>query len=75
MPVFEHTEATLQGYSIVRLTETDSRGDLVIETYAVTHESGGQLDEFAEYADAVRALNRIMLPLPGLPVPSVEQTC
>jgi len=72
MPVSEHTEATLQGYSIVRLTETDSRNNVVIETYAVTHESGGQLDEFADYADAVRALNRIMKPLPGLPVTRLE---
>jgi len=73
MPVSESTEATLQGYSIVRLTETDGDGNLVIETYALTHESGGQLDEFADYADAVRALNRILMPLPGLRVPGLER--
>ncbi len=68
MPVQEKTRDRLQGYAIVQITETDSKGTVVMETWALTHEAGGHLDEFAEYPDAVRALNRLLSPLPGLPV-------
>ncbi len=67
MPVKEETLERIQGYSIVRITETDSQGQPKMQTYALNHESGGQLDEFADYADAVHALNRILFPLPGIP--------
>ena len=67
MPVTETTQERVQGYSIVRITESNKDGDITMETFALVHESGGQLDEFADYLDAVRALNRILFPLPGLP--------
>jgi len=67
MPVAEETKDRVQGYSIVRITETDKQGELVMETYALVHESGGHIDEFADYLDAVRALNDLLYPLPGLP--------
>lgn len=67
MPVTEETLERIQGYSIVRIVETDSSGQPEMETYALHHEAGGQLDEFADYVDAVHALNRILFPLPGLP--------
>lgn len=67
MPVTEEIKERVQGYSIVRITETDKDGDVTMETFALVHESGGQLDEFGDYLDAVRALNRILFPLPGLP--------
>ena len=67
MPVNEETLERIQGYSIVRITETDSQGQPQMETYALNHEAGGQLDEFADYVDAVHALNRILFPLPGIP--------
>ena len=67
MPVSEETKERVQGYSIVRITETNNDGDVTMETFALVHESGGQLDEFADYLDAVKALNRILSPLPGLP--------
>jgi hypothetical protein len=67
MPVTEETLERIQGYSIVRITETDSQGNPQMETFALHHEAGGQLDEFADYVDAVHALNRILFPLPGIP--------
>ncbi|MEQ6885764.1 hypothetical protein [Salicola sp. Rm-C-2C1-2] len=67
MPVSEETLERTQGYSIVRITESDAQGQPELKTYALWHESGGQLDEFADYIDAVRALNRLLFPLPGLP--------
>lgn len=67
MPVNEETLERIQGYSIVRITETDGHGHPELETYALRHETGGQLDEFADYLDAVKTLNRILFPLPGLP--------
>lgn len=67
MPVNEETLERIQGYSIVRITETDSQGQPQMETFALNHEAGGQLDEFADYVDAVHALNRILFPLPGIP--------
>lgn len=67
MPVTEETADSVQGYSIVRIKETDKQGELVMETYALVHESGDHIDEFADYLDAVRALNRVLFPLPGLP--------
>ena len=67
MPVTETTQERVQGYSIVRITESNKDGDITMETFALVHESGGQLDEFADYLDAVRALNRLLFPLPGLP--------
>ena len=73
MPVKETTRDRLQGYAIVQITETDGNGAVVIETWALTHESGGQLDEFADYKDAVKALNRLLFPLPGLPLSSLDR--
>ncbi|XOZ32571.1 hypothetical protein ACMDCT_10165 [Halomonadaceae bacterium KBTZ08] len=73
MAVNEETLERIQGYSIVRITETDGQGKPGLETYALRHEAGGQLDEFADYVDAVRTLNRILFPLPGLPETSLHQ--
>ena len=67
MPVSEETLECIQGYSVVRITETNGHGQPELETYALRHEAGGQLDEFADYLDAVKTLNRILFPLPGLP--------
>ena len=67
MPVNEETLECIQGYSIVRIIETNGHGQPELETFALRHEAGGQLDEFADYLDAVRTLNRILFPLPGLP--------
>ena len=67
MPVTEETTDRVQGYSIVRITETDSKDRPVVETFALIHESGGHIDEFSDYRDVVRALNRLLSPLPGLP--------
>lgn len=67
MPVSEETLERTQGYSIVRITESDAQGQPELQTYGLWHETGGQLDEFADYIDAVRALNRLLFPLPGLP--------
>lgn len=66
MPVTEKTQDRLQGYAIIRITETDGQGEVIMETWALAHEAGGHLDEFADYADAVKALNRLLSPLPGL---------
>lgn len=73
MPVTEETKERVQGYSIVRITETNKAGEVTMETFGLVHESGGQLDEFADYIDAVRALNRILFPLPGLPEVSLNR--
>lgn len=73
MAVSEHTVEALQGYSIVRIRETESDGTPLVETYALHHEAGVQIDEFATHSDAVRALNRMLFPLPGLAVPDMEQ--
>jgi len=72
MPVTEKTVESVQGYSIVRITETDSQGKPVMETWAVCHEAGKQIDEFGDITDAVRALNRLLMPLPGIPVPKLS---
>ncbi|TDT44195.1 hypothetical protein DES49_0295 [Halospina denitrificans] len=74
MPVSEETKERVQGYSIVRITETNNDGDVTMETFALAHESGGQLDEFADYLDAVKALNRLLFPLPGLPEVPLHRT-
>lgn len=66
MPVTETKVASEQGYSIVRIVETDPQGNPVMETYGLYHEAGPQIDEFAELADVVQALNRMLLPLPGI---------
>ena len=66
MPVIENTANRVQGYSIVRITETNRQNDMVLETYALVHEAGDHIDEFADYRDAVRALNKLLFPLPGL---------
>ena len=67
MPVSEETLERTQGYSIVRITESNAQGQPKLQTFGLWHETGGQLDEFADYLDAVKALNRILFPLPGLP--------
>lgn len=75
MPVRETTVEWEQGYSIIRMTETDRQGATVIETYALQHEGGTQIDEFAELTDAVRALNRMLEPLPGIPLQRLRSAC
>ncbi|TVP53111.1 MAG: hypothetical protein EA349_14590 [Halomonadaceae bacterium] len=66
MPVKQTTVASEQGYSIDRIVETDPQGNPVMETYALYHEGGTLIDEFADLADVVKALNRILEPLPGI---------
>ncbi|MGM0451358.1 MAG: hypothetical protein ACQERE_11035 [Pseudomonadota bacterium] len=73
MPVNEDTLERIQGYCIVRIIETDGNGEPELKTFALRHEAGGQLDEFADYVDAVKTLNRILFPLPGLPEPKLNK--
>lgn len=68
MAVREEPVKSFQGYSIVRITETDTVGRTVMETFALTHAAGGVIAEYALMQDAVRELNRMLFPLPGLEV-------
>ena len=73
MPVTEEPIKSFQGYSIVRITETDLEGRLVIETFALQHLGGMIIAEFALMSDAIDELNRMLFPLPGIPVSYVEK--
>ncbi|MDX1587743.1 MAG: hypothetical protein R3296_02300 [Oleiphilaceae bacterium] len=75
MPVRETTMEWEQGYSIVRITETDSHNNTLMETYALQHEGGTLIDEFAEMTDAVLALNHMLEPLPGIPLTRFKSAC
>lgn len=62
-----------QGYSISKIIETGTRGEVVIETFALSHAAAGVLAEFATLPDAIRELNRMLAPLPGLPLEVLQQ--
>ncbi|MAL99133.1 hypothetical protein [Hydrocarboniclastica marina] len=68
VPVKSH-----QDYSIIRIVETGSRGETIIETFALTHAAAGVIAEFAALSDAVRELNRMLSPLPGLNIETLKQ--
>lgn len=68
MPVKEEPVTLFQGYAIVRITETDAQGRLLLETYGLRHGANCIIAEFAGMADAIRELNRMLAPLTGLPL-------
>lgn len=70
MTVKEVPVKSFQGYSISKITETDGKGNLVVETFALTLGGNGVIAEYAVLNDAVRELNRLLFPLPGLPFPT-----
>ncbi|MFE8071061.1 hypothetical protein QQM79_08370 [Marinobacteraceae bacterium S3BR75-40.1] len=73
MSVKQSTIRSHQGYSIVQIREMNGAGDLVIETFALMHESGGYIGEYATLDGAVNELNRMLFPLPGLSMETVAE--
>ena len=73
MPVQEQTVQSFQGYSIIRIQELDDQGQVTLETFSLSHPSCPSFAEFSDLEDAIRELNRMLFPLPGLPLQDHRQ--